>query len=730
MSSKAADLRIELSFLKDNVVEACGQGRTAVVENGLAVYEELVATFIDVLSQFGSPYSREQALAEMQSFEGRWSEIEWVRDDYREIADAAFASHNFSVLLPVIRFPVRLCFAAYAKRDYYVFAQFLDWLSYLYDRAVDDLAPQASEDAEHDPSHWLFYTVRDRLAQYLRELASYRVGPDIADSLDPDEIEKSADFARRTFVIFSKLLKRSYERRRARDFLHFASELQTIDRHEVDRYTCYGGVPARRPVDQSSDVPVRGIQEVRQLSFERLTRFRQIILLGLDAWMLRDYEREKRAREDIQLFRGGMYLPSSITELWRLYLEARAERYETELEWTWWEAEEHRGEGAYSGIDFGLLLLRPTALRMLVSASSTPPDALESLHLEPTRDLDYLVGDGSGPLVQTLEQIAASEPLLELSPFDPEVAPALRERFLAARREEADTERSRLIESPLSPERVQNLKRSVLRGWIEGGYLRSLMQQHGAYALDDEAPAGLQSLSVHNFDPKDLYVEPSRFSDRTWGVDYGRALGRGEDEGGISQMASSVASLAAGVVDPTAIVGYVEEALQANGDIRDPTILIAGSLRASWALAESNRFEYSRHVPDAASSGEPPLSPSGFFDGVPVFQFHTESERVLLVADLRHLGTWHQYRPAPRSELTEYIDDVLLFELEAYSEDSARRLLENQPEVFRVDAATGRERSYEERVSLLLTHVRVLVLEQFRYDVLRPEAGRVVRFTE
>src|SRR6266511_3981387 len=176
MSSKAADLRIELSFVKENVVEACGQGRTAVVENGLAVYEELVATFIDVLSQFGSPYSREQALAEMQSFEGRWSEIEWVRDDYREIADAAFASHNFSVLLPVIRFPVRLCFAAYAKRDYYVFAQFLDWLSYLYDRAVDDLAPQASEDAEHDPSHWLFYTVRDRLAQYLRELASYRVG--------------------------------------------------------------------------------------------------------------------------------------------------------------------------------------------------------------------------------------------------------------------------------------------------------------------------------------------------------------------------------------------------------------------------------------------------------------------------------------------------------------------------------------------------------------------------
>jgi hypothetical protein len=730
MSSKAADLRIELSFLKDNVVEACGQGRTAVVENGLDVYEELVATFIDVLSQFGSPYSREQALAEMQSFEGRWSEIEWVRDDYREIADAAFASHNFSVLLPVVRFPVRLCIAAYAKRDYYVFAKFLNWLSYLYDRAVDDLAPHPSADAEPDARHWLFYTVRDRLAEYLRELASYRVGPDIADSLDPNEIERSADFARWTFVVFSKLLKRSYERGRAEDFLHFASELQRIYRHEVDRYTGYGGVPSTRPVDQSSDEPVRPIQEVRQLSFERLTRLRQIIFLGLDAWMLRDYEREKRTREDIQLFRGGMYLPSSITELWLLYLEARAERYETELDWTWWESEEHRGEDAYSGMDFGLLLLRPTALRMLVSASSMPADTLNALHLEPSRDLDYLVGDGSGPLGQTLGQIAASEPLRELSPFDPEVAPALRERFLAARREQADIERRRLIEAPLSPERVENLKRSMLRGWVEGGYLRSLMQQHGAFVLDDEAPAGLQFLSVHKFDPKDLYVEPSRFSDRTWGVEYGRALGRGEDEGGISQMASAVESLAPGVVDPAAIVGYLEEALQASGDIRDPIILIAGSLSASWALAESSRFEYSRHVPDAFGAGDPLLSPSGFFDGVPVFQFHTESERVLLVADLRRLGTWHQYRPAPRSEITEYIDDVLLFELEAYSEDSARRLLENQPDVFRLDAAAGRERSYEERISLLLTHVRVLVLEQFRYDVLRPEAGRVVRFTE
>jgi hypothetical protein len=376
MSSKSADLRIELSYLKDNVVEASAQGRTAIVENGLDVYEELVGTFVDVLSQFGSPYSREQAMSEIHSIGGGWSEIEWIRDDYREIADAALASRNFGVILPVISFPARLCIRAYAGSDYYVFAQFLDWTSYLYDRAVDDLAPTESTQFEPDAHDWLFYAVRDRLADYLQQLA-FRIGVDMTDSLDPDAIENGGDFARATFVAFSRLLKRSYEQKRVGDFRHFASELQGLYRHELDRYSHFGGVPAPPPGDDDVDaMPLLSYDAVRQRTFNDLDRFREVIFLGLDAWMLRDYDQDKRSQQDIRSFRDGMYLPSSIADLWRLYLEARDRRYENELEWAWWEMREHRSREAYFGINFDLLLLTPTVLRMLVSASSVGPAIL------------------------------------------------------------------------------------------------------------------------------------------------------------------------------------------------------------------------------------------------------------------------------------------------------------------------------------------------------------------
>jgi hypothetical protein len=104
MSSSTADLRVELGYLRDTVVEAALQRKSSIVESGLETYEALVGTFIDVLKEFGSPYDRDQALAEIHRVGGGWSEIEWVRDDYREIADAALASKNLSVILPVIYF--------------------------------------------------------------------------------------------------------------------------------------------------------------------------------------------------------------------------------------------------------------------------------------------------------------------------------------------------------------------------------------------------------------------------------------------------------------------------------------------------------------------------------------------------------------------------------------------------------------------------------------------------
>ena len=82
------------------------------------------------------------------------------------------------------------------------------------------------------------------------------------------------------------------------------------------------------------------------------------------------------------------------------------------------------------------------------------------------------------------------------------------------------------------------------------------------------------------------------------------------------------------------------------------------------------------------------------------------------------------------SERSEHLDEVLLFEIETYSGGKARELVENQPDTFRYDERANRERSLDERIALILRHVRLLIVEQLQFEVSTPAAGRIVRFIE
>jgi len=237
MTSSTEDLRVELGYLRDNVVEAASQRKTAIVENGLKTYEALVSAFIDLLKEFDATYSRDQALAEMRSIGGGWSEIDWIRDDYREIADAALAAHNINVLDPVLRFPMRLSRLAYRERDYFIYVQFLNWMPYLYGQALDVLQPRKITRNSVQGDTFLFQNVRDGVSLYLHDLANLTIGHDISESTDSEEIKISCEFSRWVFVVFNRLLKDAYDRRRVDDFQHFASEFFDIYGHRIAEYS-------------------------------------------------------------------------------------------------------------------------------------------------------------------------------------------------------------------------------------------------------------------------------------------------------------------------------------------------------------------------------------------------------------------------------------------------------------------------------------------------------------
>lgn len=717
MDTRTEDLRVELAFLRDSVVEAASQRKSSIVESGLDTYEALVSTFIDVLREFDSPYDRDKALAEIHRVGGGWSEIDWIRDDFREIADAALVSKNLSVILPVIYFPVRVSGLAYQRREFFIFSQFLNWLPFLYRTANEELADEDAANVQRSQAS-VFEIVRDRLSGYAHDLASYRIGADISRSQDPTEISQSCDFAREVFATFNRLLKSTYDLRRARDLQQFASEFQDIYRHEQDH-------GALAEALQHGDAAELSPETARNRCYRDLVQLRQIIFLGLDAWLLRDYDRKQLTVSEASELRSSLFVPGALPELWRLYLAVRSERYDRELDWTWWETNEHKGRGAYVGIDFSGLVLRAILLRMLATASTMTRDRVMQQPLDLSRDLDHLVGTGSGSILVSLNNIVESPELRELEAFEPHVADWLRDRFLALAEEQAEHERIRVADAPLSVARVQALKQELVQGLHEAGYLRRLVSLRGNYELVTDPPPDLDVLSIHLLERKDMFIDDTRIFAGFWAKDLGRSLARGEDERLIAQIASAVPSLSSEPIDPKSVLTHVEQAVDGGPELQDPVIILAGSLAAGWALAESSRFEYARHL-----VSEQVPQPTAFLGELPIYQVHTDKEHLAIVADLKQLGVWRQYIPKlePGSEL---LDGFIRFELEDFSEITARTLLvETQPDLFLRDASTGAERSLEERMAELRRRLRILILEQFEFDMTNPGAARVIPLSD
>src|SRR6266545_427281 len=209
----SGNLRAELGYLRDSLLDGIREGRTSSVADGLDMYEELVSAFLDVLSQYGSTYDRHSAIREFSTFEGEWSEIRWVEDDLRDIIDAAFATSRMAVLRDVIYFPVRLAIAAFYKGDYYVFHRFLEWVPYCYRSIVS--MPQDETRSNLVELTW----------RYLDETGNLIIAPQFERAASREEIGKQQDFALGIIRIFSRLAKEAFDHRELAHYGEFARAL-------------------------------------------------------------------------------------------------------------------------------------------------------------------------------------------------------------------------------------------------------------------------------------------------------------------------------------------------------------------------------------------------------------------------------------------------------------------------------------------------------------------------
>jgi hypothetical protein len=104
MKRGSPDFRVELTYLRDNLVGGISAQETGFVKDALEMYEQIISVFFEKLRQYGSPYDKAQTMQEIGSFEEGWSEIEGIKNDLREIIDTAFNGGNIHILRDVLHF--------------------------------------------------------------------------------------------------------------------------------------------------------------------------------------------------------------------------------------------------------------------------------------------------------------------------------------------------------------------------------------------------------------------------------------------------------------------------------------------------------------------------------------------------------------------------------------------------------------------------------------------------
>lgn len=710
MKGTTDDLRIELSFLRDNLLEAITQGKTGQVKDGLSVYGQLIEAFLEELARWGEPYDKERALTESSSLEGGWSEVEWIRSDFRDIIDSAVRTENLSVLDDILYFPIQMALLAFKHRDYYVFHEFTGWIPYSYhitDRIRDDQVRT--------------YII-DRSSRWLREATDLFMLPELERIKDPEALKKTSEFVVGMIRLFSELLKISLDRRAQDDFDGFVHVLQGLFRYFGGDHDLDSAITSRElhlelsSGNQQEELTaelnrMRTLREVRS----RFERKRAVALFGLEAWMIHLYEDGKLEAAPLTRWRHLLPPPSSVREEWAVFQEARKHETSDEFRWHWWESEE-RPESEVGTLKFSYYLERLWTLRVLSLLAQLPPDQDVEGAIAPSDELRYLADPKDGPLQAVLKMFETNPekwaPVLGDSVSAIPRALSLLEEL---HKRQIELEAQEVRDAPLSPSKIAAFKEAVSSGWEDESRFRRIVKTFGSYEFIEESPADVDLIGLNVLDLKDLYVEGTRFGDSVRGRDYGREVARAANEIVLTKVTGSLSERDA---QPNHSVVSAVDALIEELKGYSPLILVLNAWTAERELETSDYFQH-------LGWNRKDFHPLGHYRGLPVLALHSLGKAAVAVVDLKRLGKWMQYRPRQVMEGEEYIRPELTLYLRSLTIEDARRMIEEKPE--RLLDEEGQPRERDQVLSELQQRVHLRLAEQLEFRVLDSEAGRLLR---
>jgi hypothetical protein len=255
--------------------------------------------------------------------------------------DEAFRVERFNTLRHLLYFPISLAGIGLREGDYYLFHQFTIWLpSYSYRLA------RSVQDAE------VRRLVVDRCWRYLKEFSDLYISHYLDRATTEERVGAIEDISLGLLRVFSDLLRRAFDARDVSSFEAFRNAL--LKCFEFREMRSYGEeideLKWQRERGNLSPEESRRVETEmtllqRILSFSRrLSEGRKQLLVGLNAWMLREWKGGKLTADEFSSWHkaiGGLGGP---VVLWETLLQCVQHETEERFGWDWWILDQHEGE--------------------------------------------------------------------------------------------------------------------------------------------------------------------------------------------------------------------------------------------------------------------------------------------------------------------------------------------------------------------------------------------------
>lgn len=710
----ADELEESLLEQKRRLLRAIRDRSEERVDEGLQVYRRLIERFLERTNQYRLRYGRDQAEREGTPFASitGWEVIDWIRSDYHSFVEEVFREGYRPALFSVLHFPFSLAAIAVGKRDYFIFQKFiLEPGSFPY-----SLTYQLEDEKLRE-------LVVAKFAAFTRDFVRYHLRQVADDVVEVDELGFVAEVGEGVCSYLNDLMKEAIESDRIEDFKKFRKRLEALWSESFWQIDGHDGWKRwNRALDDPQMIKRFGEAEhALHVAFQQVTQDlrerARLIRFGLVGWVLGDFaggDRETEKTRNWLSACGGM---GSLRQVLETYADALSYETQERLGWSRWVMDTMPRDRVVTIDPSSFLHYVPVYYGMQIDLRDEDREVLPA-DIKKARRLSFAVKDGGlsatvSALSEDEEQAGRWEDLLE-SNVDV-VQDTLSDLLDRIRREYEQKWETVVRAADVSNEKVEEFRGGIVSGFERNCRLQRLFRsgdQWREYEEDDETYRQERWIGYHLRLDKELFVEDSPATVRSFGERYGEGIARSEARRVLERIRGGELPTRnlEEVDDPLIELEEQLSRLKREGRNRLGVLLVQG-----WPIYRRLELEDLLDNRGSDSFGDD-VPYIGTFKDVPVFRVHVGDHNGALVAQLADLGEWQRYLPYVREEDQDLIlNDYMRFSVQEIDEEAADRMVAQARDV------NGEEP--ELTVEELLLQVRFRLFSRVEWEWDDPEAG-------